>query len=136
MAGVELTFEEESHQHMARFMLRMNDIILHTNADNSYDMDEIVRQVKGRLNEATMTDYRGRELMKIFRVAFPRYYSPWITKYTTDMKKCRQTVAVLYTKNHLSFLRRSVKEQEKVCKEAVKALKSKDTPEVDEPVSQ
>ena len=136
MAAVELTFEEESHQYMARIMLEMDGIILHRNADNSYDMDEIVWQVKEHLNRPTMTDYRGRELMKIFRVAFPQYYSPWISKYTTVMKKCRQTVAVLYTKKQLTVLRRLVKNQEEVCKEAIKALKSNDTPEVDESVSQ
>jgi len=136
MAAVELTFEEESHQHMARIMLQMDGIMLHRNADNSYDMEEIVWQVKEHLNRLTMTDYRCRELMKIFRVAFPHYYSPWIAKYSTDMKKCRQKVAVLYTKNQLTLLRRLVKTQEEVCKEAVKALKSNNTPEVDESVSQ
>lgn len=139
MAGVELNFEEETHQHMARIMLEKNNVSIYRNADNSYDMDEIVSQVKARLNEATMTDYRGRELMKIFRVAFPQYYSPWIAKYTTDMKKCRQTVAVLYAKKHLKLLKRLVRDQEEVCKEAIKALKSKDNcivvPEVDESVS-
>jgi hypothetical protein len=130
-----MTFEEESHQHMARSLLEMDGVHLARKpVDNTHDMDEIVWSIKEHLNRPTMTDYRGRELMKVFRTAFPEYSSPWITKYTTDMKKCRQTVAVLYIKKNVTMLRRQLKVQEEVYKKAVKALKSKDAPEVDEPL--
>jgi len=131
-----MTFEEETHRHMARSLLEMDGVHLARKPDdNTYDMDEIVWSVKEHLNRPTMTDYRGRELMKVFRTAFPSYNSPWIARFSSDMKKCRQTVTVLYTKKNLNILRRNLREQEEVYKKAVKALKSKDAPEVDESVS-
>jgi hypothetical protein len=131
-----MNFEENAQQHMACSLLEMEGIPLARKPDdNTYDMDEIVWSVKEHLNRPTMTDYRGRELMKVFRTAFPSYNSPWIARFSSDMKKCRQTVTVLYTKKNLNILRRNLREQEEVYKKAVKALKSKDVPEVDESVS-